>query len=241
MALRSAVRTSVGIGYPAHSAFSSAGGQLVRTRDELSQVSLIVAFALENATGRCPQPRRDPLSGLPDPPYDVSFDEPGVSSVFKRLYEPYCELQILFERDFGERLAATYEAHKHATGLRGNRGASAASSSDGVEAMNAALARALPLPLLLRIANRLFAKPFASEAHLSPLCAHPPPTLPPDAVLIRIAIRRRPRLDAYCCRHPQRHAVRATAASQPGAVAAWRSLCSGVTRWWRLTTGWASE
>lgn len=187
---RSAVRTSVGIGYPAHSAFSSAGGQLVRTRDELSQVSLIVAFALENATGRCPQPRRDPLSGLPDPPYDVSFDEPGVSSVFKRLYEPYCELQILFERDLGERLAATYEAHKHATGLRGNRGASAASSSNGVEAMNAALARALPLPLLLRIANRLFAKPFASEAHLLSALRTPSSDAPPDAVLIRIAIRR---------------------------------------------------
>jgi hypothetical protein len=91
---RSAVRSSLGLAYPARSAFSSAGGQLSRAPSELSQVTLIVSFALDNATGRCPQPRRDAATGLPDPPYEVSFDELGVSSVFKRLYEPYCELQV---------------------------------------------------------------------------------------------------------------------------------------------------
>lgn len=93
---RSAVRSSIGLAYPARSAFSTAGGELSRTPSELSQVTLIVSFALDNATGtgRCPQPRRDAATGLPDAPYEVSFDEPGVSSVFKRLYEPYCELQV---------------------------------------------------------------------------------------------------------------------------------------------------
>ena len=150
--------------------------------------------------GLCPQPKRDPSSGLPAPPYDISFDEPGVSSVFKRLYEPYCELQILFERARGEELLKTFEAHQDETRLRGKRGVAAASGEEaaavampataGDDTLDAALARALPLPLLLRVCNKLLRVPFANERQLLAALRRPSVDAPPDAAFFRIAIRR---------------------------------------------------
>ena len=262
---RSAVRTSLDLAYPARANFSSADGQLVRSTRELSQVSLIVSFALE-PSGLCPQLKRDTTSGLPAPPYDISFDEPGgvaqhstrsitcahclsppplklfilpllnrhdsrliasfadplpsrspiahartsgISSVFKRLYEPYCELQILFERATGEALFATFEAHQGGTRLRGKRGVAAATSDEaavpvatalaaapaasttpGDDSLDAALARALPLPLLLRVCNKLLRAPFADERQLLAALRRPSADSPPDAIFFRIAIRR---------------------------------------------------
>ena len=67
-------------------------------------MTLIVAF--EMVHGRCPQPARDDHTGLPVSPHDAAFDEPGVSTVWKRLYEPYCEMQLLFEDELGQQLLA---------------------------------------------------------------------------------------------------------------------------------------
>ena len=39
-------------------------------------------------------------------PFDPSFDEVGVSTVWKRLFPPYCELQLLFEEKLGAELLA---------------------------------------------------------------------------------------------------------------------------------------
>ena len=70
-------------------------------------MTLILAFELD-AGGRCPALRRD-AAGVPLPPHEPSFDEPGVSTVFKRFFEPYCELQLLFEETLGAELLAAYE------------------------------------------------------------------------------------------------------------------------------------
>ena len=169
----------------------------------ISQVTLIIAFALD-ANERCPQPmREEPTSaggqqqGYALAPHEISFDEVGVSAVFKRLYEPYCELQILFERPLGETLLTTFEEHSAKSKLAARRrGGSSASSTGGItsgslpsDAEYDALSKALPLALLLRICRRVIASPtFADERELLAALRRPAPNDPPDAALFRIRI-----------------------------------------------------
>ena len=93
---KSSVRASLGLPYPPHAEVTAAADSHAEEPATLAahgQVTLILAFALD-ATGRCPSAQRDLTDAhLEVAPYDVSFDEPGVSAVFKRLYAPYCELQ----------------------------------------------------------------------------------------------------------------------------------------------------
>jgi hypothetical protein len=122
--------------------------------------------------------------------------------------------QILFERSLGEELHATYEANKEAAGLTRRRGAGAKGEETATGAAYAAgeatgaaervgpgplraageiheaLALALPLPLLLRITNRLLDVPFASERAMVDALRRHAGNGTPDAALFRIAIRR---------------------------------------------------
>ena len=91
----SRVRGALRIGSSAQSDFThevrrpglgaTAGGQLhFALPQPVSQVTLIAALEVD-ASGVCPQPRRDPSSGAEVAPYLVGFDEPGVTFCFKRL------------------------------------------------------------------------------------------------------------------------------------------------------------
>ena len=93
-------------------------GPVRRELNELSQVSLVGAFALDEV-GDCPAQWRDPASGAVAAPHLPSFDEPGLSLVFKRLFPPYCEVQFLFEEHLGARLLSTFEAHAAPTARPG--------------------------------------------------------------------------------------------------------------------------
>ena len=139
------------------------------------------------------QPWRDPETDRVLPAYDASFDEAGVSAVFKRLFEPYCELQLLFEEKLGASLLATYHKHRPTSALVGKRGATgsdAARQADGMarEEIDAALMRALPLSLLWRVTDRLMARPFPDERALLAALRRPAGSALPDATLFRISI-----------------------------------------------------
>ena len=47
-----------------------------RPRELAPQVSLIIAFALDERTGDCPTQWRDPATGAVAAPHHPSFDEP---------------------------------------------------------------------------------------------------------------------------------------------------------------------
>ena len=105
-----------------------------------------------------PPLRRD-AAGVPLPPHEPSFDEPGVSTVFKRFFEPYCELQLLFEETLGAELLAAYEREYPGGAPRWSWGPGGAPA--------AALERdrrALPLPRPPRQRRSRFT--FASDALL---------------------------------------------------------------------------
>ena len=205
----STVRSSLGLAHASRSSFTAANGHFARSMDTgISQVSLIVSFALDPATGRCPAPKRDPSTGFAVAPHEIAWEEAGVSSAWKRLYEPYCELQILFDASLGEELLTAYEAHREvhrregellgkrsgssqATGNRGFNRREERGGGDEAAGADTALARALPLDLLLRVCNHLLEVPLADETALLAALRRPGgPGSPPDAALFRISIRR---------------------------------------------------
>lgn len=122
------------------------------------------------------------------------------SALSQRLFEPYCELQLLFEQELGEVLLRTFEAHRPAAGsARASRGptaaptaalAAAAGGDEDGAALDEAYARALPLTLLHRVCQRLLARPFADERALLRALRRAAPNAPPDAALFRISINR---------------------------------------------------
>ena len=194
---RSAVRHSLGIGFPEGSSFVTADGLLARSADEIGQVSLIVVFALD-ADGRCPSPRREAGSdSFALAPHEI--DEPGVSAVFKRLFAPYCELQILFERSLGDRVLADFARHAPASSLThrpgdelGDGGEGGEGEGHSIEEEFLSLSRALPLSLLLRVCQRVLSDriPADERAMVQMLRRGSGPHAPPDATVFRIAIRR---------------------------------------------------
>ena len=146
-------------------------GPVRRELNELSQVSLVGAFALDEV-GDCPAQWRDPASGAVAAPHLPSFDEPGLSLVFKRLFPPYCEVQFLFEEHLGARLLSTFEAHAaptaHLSALHpgwGERDPTTSSTLLDPEIASRYTA-ALPLPLMRRALAPLLATPFADDAAL---------------------------------------------------------------------------
>jgi len=178
---RSRVRDALDLTYAPRARFSAADGSLWRTEAALSQVTLILAFELD-AGRRCPALRRD-ATGVPLPPHEPSFDEPGVSTVFKRFFEPYCELQLLFEETLGAELLAVYETEYPGGAPRWSWGPGGAPA--------AALERdrrALPLPLLRRVTATILAAPFASDDALLAALRRPVPHGRADASLFRMAI-----------------------------------------------------
>ena len=72
-------------------------------------MTLVLASRARTRAAAAPALRRD-AAGAPLPPHEPSFDEPGVSTVFKRFFEPYCELRLSARGDaFGAELLAAYE------------------------------------------------------------------------------------------------------------------------------------
>ena len=79
---------------------------------DLHQASMIIHFR-PSRDGNCPITRTDDRG---TDPYFVGFLVPEVSAVFKRFYYGYCQMQILFTREAGDRLLATQEKNAKATG-----------------------------------------------------------------------------------------------------------------------------
>ena len=101
---------------------------------------------------------------------------------------------VLFERGLGEELLATFEMHRNATRLTANRrGGGGAPQDERIDDVElAALARALPLPLVLRVCRHVLAAPahLEDERALVGALRRPSAGSPPDVALFRIAIRR---------------------------------------------------
>ena len=197
----SRVRASLGLTYAAQSRFELGGGAIKKQHAGLSQVSLNLAFEMD-ATGRCPQVWRDPSSGAPLPPHDASFDEPGVSFVFKRLYEraPNAPQHPNAPSDETSKASAPHSS-RHATPAEASRRARRTSAYCELqllfeEFLGAPLLaahevnRSLPLPLLLRLTRKLLARPYASEEALFRALRRSPATGAPDAAFLRIKARR---------------------------------------------------
>jgi hypothetical protein len=205
----SRVRDAVEILSRPQAQLSTAGGRVrVHAAEPFSQVTLVLALEMD-AEGRCPQPRRDLGTGAEVPPYAVSFAEPGVSTCFKRLFEPYCEVQLLFENELGEALLTQFERSRP---KRPTRAAGpAADTPDAPVALeeekatastvgatleeDETSARALPLPLLRRVLNRVLATNYATDADVlralrrQPAASAAAPQ-PPDAALFKIVIHK---------------------------------------------------
>ena len=137
---RSAVRRRMRVPFDLMSSFETADRRLrYHHVAALSQVTLILAFDLTGA-GKCPRLRTDP-EGRDLSPFAPAFAIRGVTSVFKRFFEPYCEMQVLFNAAFGASVFARYASH--------------GSAED-----------ALPWAKLLEITNFLLDEPLASEDEL---------------------------------------------------------------------------
>jgi hypothetical protein len=58
---------------------------------QVNQKSILLYLKIDSTTGRCPE--ANPNIG----PLTPSFHLDGISSVYKRLFEPFCEIQILLK------------------------------------------------------------------------------------------------------------------------------------------------
>ena len=67
----------------------------------LEQATIILAYKLER-NNKCPSLRLDPKTGIVYSPFITSFYFQGITSVFKRFNEPFCEMQILFSNEFSK-------------------------------------------------------------------------------------------------------------------------------------------
>jgi hypothetical protein len=68
----------------------------------LEQSTIILAFKMVQNGLRCPKLRIDPMTGKVFSPFAISFYFKGITSVFKRFNEPFCEMQLLFSNEFAK-------------------------------------------------------------------------------------------------------------------------------------------
>lgn len=107
---KSTVRRALNMSYDAQGDFSVAGGTITKRLGAISQVAMNVVLAADKGTGRCPSAKLDPATGIAVSPLDAPFEMPGISAVYKRLFEPYCELQVLFEEQLGAQVLRAHQA-----------------------------------------------------------------------------------------------------------------------------------
>ena len=77
-------------------------------KTDLEQATIVLVFQMkENKT--CPSLRVDNRTGKVFDAFAPSFEISGVTSVFKRFYEPFCEMQILFSHTMAQHNFETFE------------------------------------------------------------------------------------------------------------------------------------
>ena len=116
----------------------------------------------------------------------------------RRRYEPYCELQLLFERKLGAQLLRTFEEARGADAVARGAAGGAAAAGVGAAAPSEedeyeALSRALPLALLLRVCRRVLdpsSLPALADERALVRALRRREDGRRDAALFRIAIRR---------------------------------------------------
>ena len=102
---KSSVRAAAKLGWTPQHRVMTAAGRASGTFDDvpnLSQATLIVDFHPTDR-GDCPDLRVNPVTGKVIDPFEPGFHVRGVTSVFKRFFHGYCQLQLLFARDLGEK------------------------------------------------------------------------------------------------------------------------------------------
>ena len=105
---KSIVRKYLNINYnqsnvfqPLHSNNNNLLATLPNNDKNLEQATIILAYKLER-NNKCPSLRLDPKTGIVYSPFITSFYFQGITSVFKRFNEPFCEMQILFSNEFSK-------------------------------------------------------------------------------------------------------------------------------------------
>ncbi len=81
----------------------------------LKQPSILLHLQYDNTSFLCPSPRIDEFTGKPVDPFHLPSRLAHVTAVFKRLFEPFCEIQILLNQEWVGRLMPV------ASAVRGER------------------------------------------------------------------------------------------------------------------------
>ena len=118
---------------PVEEAAAADGAAAAETAETAAMDGKATAVAVGGAgtdvDAACPAMWRD-ASGAVAAPHAPSFDEPGLSLVFKRLYAPYCEVQFLFEERLGAQLLAAFDEHAGSTASVTSSGGHTGSASN---------------------------------------------------------------------------------------------------------------
>ena len=101
----SRVRKSAGLSYLPQSKFSVLGKELEISG--LKQTTVILSFK-SGEHGACPSVAVDSEGNKVSPEYPRFF-VPGVTSVFKRFFDNHCHLQILLEREVGDKVYSDFK------------------------------------------------------------------------------------------------------------------------------------
>ena len=128
--------------------------------------TVILRFAPDAATGRCPRLRGEARAGsasvFSSDPFAVRAAVPEVTSAFKRFFHGHCELQVALTAAAAAALFAAEEGFS--AGVEANAEALAGGSSCTPSAAEAAWP--VPWLLLLRVCHFLFEAPFADAPSL---------------------------------------------------------------------------